>query len=431
MAKDYKADYRTIMDDSFPEEMAISFGDQTLVYRKRTWKIADEGSGETVEKGLRYGENPGQEAALYELVNGNLTLGECTFIEPNRGLVSSITEEHLLQFGKHPGKTNLTDVDNALNILKYLMDKPSVCIMKHNNPCGAAEADSLPVAYERAYMADRLAAMGGAVVANRAMDKETAQKISESYVEVVAAPDYEEGAVEILAGRKNLRIVHVPRMDKLAEYRHARFVDFKSLMDGGIVVQQSPLNRIETAKDFNPAVATYKGKEYHCERQPTEMELVDCLVGWCVEQGVASNSVLYVKDGATVGIGTGEQDRVGVAQIAVQKAYTKYADGLCYRRHGVPYYQLVLDVERGKRPAHEKEEIDEETETARGGLVGSAMISDAFFPFRDGVDVGIAEGVAVIVQPGGSLRDFEAIEACNEATPKVAMVFTGQRAFKH
>ena len=431
MARNYKAAYRTIMDDNFPDRMTVSFGDQTLVYRKRTWKITDESSGETVEKGLRYGENPGQEAALYELVNGNLTLGECTFVEPGRGLVSSITEEHLLQFGKHPGKTNLTDVDNALNILKYLMGKPAVAVMKHNNPSGAAEADTLPAAYERAYMADRLAAMGGAVIVNRAMDKETARLISESYVEVVAAPDYEDGAVEILAGRKNLRIIRVPRMDKLAEYRHVRFVDFKSLMDGGIVVQQSPLNRIESAKDFQPAVATYKGKEYRCDRQPTESDLSDCLFGWRVEQGVTSNSVLYVKDGVTVGIGTGEQDRVGVAQIALEKAYTKYADALCYRRHSVPYYQLVLDVERGKRPAHEKEAIDEETETARGGLIGCAMVSDAFFPFRDGVDVGIAEGVAVIVQPGGSLRDFEAIEACNEATPKVAMVFTGQRAFKH
>jgi phosphoribosylaminoimidazolecarboxamide formyltransferase/IMP cyclohydrolase len=431
MAKDFKAAYRTILDDHFPPEMRISFGDQTLLYRKRTWKIPDEKTGELIEKGLRYGENPCQEAALYELVNGNLTLGECAFIEPGRGLVSALSEEHLLQFGKHPGKTNLTDVDNALNILKYLMDAPCVCIMKHNNPCGAAKGKTLAEAYERAYMADRLAAMGGAVVCNRAMDKAVAEMIGESYVEVVAAPDYEEGAAEILARRKNLRIVQVPRMDRLAEYAHVRFVDFKSLIDGGIVVQQSPLNRIKGAADFQPAVATYQGKEYRCERQPSERELDDLLFGWQVEQGVTSNSVLYIKDGATVGIGTGEQDRVGVARIAADKAYTKYADGLCYKKYGVPYYQIAMEIERHQRPAHEKEEVDEQTDAVRGGLKGSVMVSDAFFPFRDGVDVGIAEGITAVVQPGGSLRDWEVIQACNEAEPSVAMVFTGQRAFKH
>jgi phosphoribosylaminoimidazolecarboxamide formyltransferase/IMP cyclohydrolase len=431
MTKNYKAAYRTILDDHFPPEMRISFGDQTLVYRKRTWKIPDEKSGELIEKGLRYGENPGQEAALYELVNGNLTLGDCRFIDPDRGLVSALSEEHLLQFGKHPGKTNLTDVDNALNILKYLMATPCVAIMKHNNPCGVAQAVTMVEAYERAYMADRLAAMGGAVVSNRPIDRAVAERIGESYVEVVAAPDYEEGAVAVLSKRANLRIVQVPRMDRLAEYAHVRFVDFKSLIDGGIVVQQSPLNRIASAKDFQPAVAKHEGREVRCERAPTERELDDLLFGWQVEQGVTSNSVLYIKDGATVGIGTGEQDRVGVAQIAADKAYTKYADGLCYQRHGIPYYQLAVEVERRQRPAHEKEEIDEITDSVRGGLKGSVMISDAFFPFRDGVDVGINEGISAVVQPGGSLRDWEVIQACNEADPKVAMVFTGQRAFKH
>ena len=431
MAKDFKAAYRTVMEDHFPPEMRISFGDQTLVYRKRAWKIADEKSGELVEKGLRYGENPGQEAALYELVNGNLVLGDCRFIDPKRGLVSALAEENLLQFGKHPGKINLADVDNALNILKFLMDRPAVCIMKHNNPCGAAWADTLPVAYQRAYWADRLAAMGSAVVCNRPMDKATAEQISESYVEVVAAPDYEEDTLGILAKRKNLRIIRIGRIEKLAEYCHTRFVDFKSLIDGGLVVQQSPLNRIRSAADFLPAVAKWEGKEYRCERQPTEKELADLLFGWQVEQGVSSNSVLFVKDGATVAIGTGEQDRVGVAKIAVNKAYEKYSDGICYKRYGIPHYQLLMDVEKSKRPAHLLEEMEEETEAARGGLSGSLMVSDAFFPFRDGVDVGIKEGITAVVQPGGSLRDFEAIQACNEADPQVAMVFTGQRAFKH
>ncbi len=430
MAK-LRKDYLTVMDDHFPDEMKISFGDQTLVYRKRAWKIPDAKTGKLVEKGLRYGENPGQEAALYELVNGNLALGECRFIEPNRGLVSAISEDDMLQSGKHPGKINLTDADNALNILKYLPETPCVAVMKHNNPCGVARAGSLSEAYRRAYMADRLAAMGGCVAVNRAMDKETAKLISESYVEVVVAPDYEEGSVDVLKSRKNLRIIRIPRMDRVEEYRDARFVDFKSLMDGGIVVQQSPLNPIRTKEDFVPAVATHNGVEYRIQRAPTEQEYDDMLFGWQVEQGVTSNSVIYVKDGVTIGIGTGEQDRVGVAEIAVHKAYTKFADGLCFDRHNIPYYQLSLEIAAGKRPASAKEEIDEETRQKNGGLIGSIMISDAFFPFRDGVDVGIREGAAGVVQPGGSLNDYECIEACNEADPPVAMVFTGQRAFKH
>ena len=431
MAKDFKAAYRTIMDDHFPPEMRISFGEQTLLYRKRAWKILDADTRETVEKGLRYGENPGQEAAVYELVGGNLLLGKCQFIEPNRGLVSAVTEEDMLQVGKHPSKINFTDVDNALNILRFLMDKPCASIMKHNNPCGVAQGATIAEAYHRAYWADRLAAMGGAVVCNRPVDKITASEISESYVEVVAAPDFEPGAVEVLARAKNLRIIKVPRMDRLADYAATRFVDFKSLIDGGIVAQQSPLNRIRSAADFLPAEARHDGKIYKCDRQPTAKDLEDLLFGWQVEQGVSSNSVIFVKDGATVGIGTGEQDRVGVAEIAVSKAYTKYADGLCYKTHGMPYYQLALEIERKQRPAHEKELIDQKTDAARGGLIGSVMVSDAFFPFRDGVDVGLREGITSIVQPGGSLRDWEAILACNEANPQVAMVFTGQRAFKH
>jgi phosphoribosylaminoimidazolecarboxamide formyltransferase/IMP cyclohydrolase len=410
------------MDDHFPDEMTITFGDQTLRYKKRTWRIPDD-SGELIEKGLRYGENPGQEAALYELVGGNLTLGQCSFISPGRGLVSALNELEMVQSGKHPGKINFTDVDNALNILKYLTAKPACAIMKHNNPSGVAVADSLDKAYYEANMADRIAAFGGAAVFTRPVDKATAAMISENYLEVVAAPDYEAGAVDELRKRKNLRILALPRIDRLAEYRAARFVDFKALMDGGIVVQQSLINAVRSAEDLIPARATYRGKEYTIERAPTAREIEDMIFGWAVEQGVSSNSVIYVKEGATVGIGTGEQDRVGVAQIAVFKAYTKYRDRLCFERHRVPYVEL--------KDEDMVDEIDAETVKAKAGLIGSVMVSDAFFPFRDGVDVGIQEGVSAIVHPGGSDRDFESIVACNEAKPQVAMMFTNQRAFKH
>ena len=280
-------------------------------------------------------------------------------------------------------------------------------------------------------MADRIAAFGGCLVVNRTMDKDTADMVSRNYLEVVAAPEFEEGAIGILAKRKNLRIIRVSKINELVKYRDTRFVDFKSLIDGGIIVQQSPVNKIKTKEDFLPAKTTYKEKEYAIERQPTEREYADMLFGWNVEQGITSNSVIYVKDGATVGIGTGEQDRVGVAEIAIYKAYTKYADSLCFKKHGVPYKTFELEVKDGKRDKAALLEIDEETKRDKGGLIGSVMVSDAFFPFRDGVDVGIKEGITGIVNPGGSERDFESIIACNEAEPKVAMVFTGQRAFKH
>jgi len=426
---DYRRAYRTVMDDHFPPEMTITFGEQKLVYRKRAWKIEEE--GEWIEKGLRYGENPGQEAALYELVNGNLVLGDCAFIEPGRGLVSALTEEDLLQFGKHPGKINLTDIDNALNILKYLMDRPTVAIMKHNNPCGVARGASISEAYEKADFADRIAAFGGCIALNRPVDRTTAEMVNDRYAEVVVAPDYEEGAVGILSQRKNLRIVQMRRMERLAEYRNVRFVDFKSLLDGGIIVQQSPLNRIASKEDFQPAEHTYRGTTYRIQRLPTDREYEDLLFGWQVEQGVTSNSVIYVKDGVTVGIGTGEQDRVGVAQIAIYKAYTKYADALCFRKYGLSYYELEQAIAQGQRGPEQKAEIDAQTKAARGGLLGAVMISDAFFPKRDGVDVAIREGITAIAHPGGSIQDYESIQACNEADPPVAMVFTGQRAFKH
>ena len=430
MRDELKKMYRTVMDDHFPSEMRISFGDQTLTYRKRSWKIPDS-SGQLIEKGLRYGENPGQEAALYELVNGNLEIGGCRFIAPESGMVSAISEADMIQSGKHPGKTNLTDVDNALNIMKYLISGPAAVIVKHNNPCGVAYGATLVDAYQKADMADRIAAFGGCALFNRPMDRATAERVSENYLEVVAAPDFEEGSVDVLAKRANLRILRVPRMDRLSEYAHQRFVDFKSLIDGGIIVQQSPLNRIQSAQDFTLAASQLDGKPYSVERRPTEEEFADMLFGWQVEQGVTSNSVIYVKNGVTVGIGTGEQDRVGVAEIAIYKAYTKYADAVCFERHGVSYKELELMAEKGEKDRGLIEKIDQETREAKGGLIGATMVSDAFFPFRDGVDVAIRQGIRAIVQPGGSLRDFEVIEACNEARPQVTMVFTGQRAFKH
>lgn len=414
--KDFKSAYRTIMDDHFPDKMEISFyddkGKQTLFYEKVSWQIGD------VMKGLRYGENPGQEAALYKLVNGNLHLGDVACIQPGQYLASDID---LLQSGKHPGKTNITDADNAINILRYFTDTPTTVIVKHNNPCGVAKGKTLAESYHRANMADRVAAFGGAIALNRAVDLETAELIGENYSEVVIAPEYEAGVLDILSKKKNLRVMKIGNMKRLTEFVGKQFVDFKSLIDGGIIVQWSYVPVTKTKADLVPAQATWKDKEYKINRLPTKAEYEDLLFGWFVESGITSNSVIYVKDSATIGIGTGEQDRVGVAEIARDKAYRKLTDRICWEKYKIPYNVLV-DKDK-------KDEIDKEVSLKKGGLAGSCMVSDAFFPFRDGVEVGIREGITAIIQPGGSARDFESIEACNKAD--VAMVYTGQRSFKH
>ena len=416
MADDLKKMYRTIVEEHFPSQMEISFIEgsnrQTLCYEKVQWTIDD------VRKGLRYGENPGQEAALYKLTNGNLVLGETETIQPGQYLASDI---ELLQFGKHPGKINLTDADNALNILRYFTDRPTAVIVKHNNPSGVARADSLEAAYHKAYMADRIAAFGGCIALNRPVDKATAEAIFRQYAEVVVAPDFEDGVLDVFAKKKNLRVIRIGNIDRLHEFVGKRFVDFKSMIDGGIITQWSFNPTTRSREDLKLAECEYKGTPYRIDRQPTAQEYDDMLFGWLVEAGVTSNSVIYVKDSVTVGIGTGEQDRVGVAEIARDKAYSKLADRYCFETHGTSYNDL--------NDPDKKTAIDARVKQEHGGLTGAAMISDAFFPFRDGVDVGLREGVTAVIQPGGSLNDYQSIEACNEAG--ATMVYTGQRSFKH
>jgi len=227
--------------------------------------------------------------------------------------------------------------------------------------------------------------------------------------------------VGILAARKNLRIMKIRAMEKLATFAVERFIDFKSLLDGSVIAQLSYLPVGLTPAELKPAETTYKGQQYKVERTPTAAEYDDMIFGWKVEAGVTSNSVIYVKDGVTVGIGTGEQDRVGVAEIARDKAYRKMQDKLAFTRHGKNFVLLEDETQ--------KQAIVEEVNEQHGGLIGAAMISDAFFPFRDGIDVGLGEGVRAVIQPGGSINDYQSIQACNEVG--ATMVFTGQRSFKH
>ena len=423
---DLKKMYTTIQEDPFPQDMTITLGDQTLKFKKRAWTIDGQ------VKGLRYGENPDQPAAVYQLVDNALELGGVKFRGPERGLVSALTEKHLIQSGKHPGKTNLTDVDNALNILQYLAAKPAAVILKHNNPCGAAWTDEgLATAFERANLSDRIAAFGGAVVVNRTLDKATADLIVGGYFEVVAAPDFQPEALALLKTKKNLRIIAIPGIAGLADYAGEPFLDVKSLMDGGLVLQFSFRNRILEASDFLPAQTTTKDGQTLIARAPSPKEADDLLFAWAVEAGVTSNSVIFARDGATVGIGTGEQDRVGVVQLTIYKAYTKYADLLSFKRHQLSINELREKAATDEALAKSLADIEAQTKADRGGLPGSVLVSDGFFPFRDGVDSALAQGVTAIAQPGGSIRDWEVIGAVNEATPQVAMVFTGQRSFKH
>ena len=417
--------YRTVVGDPFPESMTIQLGETTLRYVRRTWNFDGE------VKGLRYGENPDQPAALYQLAEGRPDLGGKTWRAPG-GIVSALTEDQVLQAGKHPGKTNLTDVDNGVNILQYLAERPAAVILKHNNPCGAAWSQKgIGDALAKAFWCDRIAAFGGAVVVNRPLSLEAAKLIAANYFEVVAAPAFEEGVLALLALRKNLRILHLEALAELAPLAGEPFIDIKSLCDGGLVLQESFVNRIRSAEDFLPATATTAEKVQVSARKPSPQEADDLVFAWAVEAGVTSNSVIFAKDGATSAIGTGEQDRVGCVELAIHKAYTKYADRLAYERLGMSLYEAQQKALHDAASAKILQEIQEATQQAKGGLAGTVMVSDGFFPFRDGVDMALKEGITAIAQPGGSMRDAEVIMAVNEAVPQAAMVFTGQRSFKH
>lgn len=427
--EDIKSMYKKVVKDSFPDTITIDMGGQKLLYRKKVWSIFDADEKCDVERGLRYGENPDQASSMYELVNGNITLGDVRFFDPSSGLVSRVTEKDMLQVGKHPGKINLTDVDNALNILRFLDRMPACTIMKHNNPCGAAYGSTPAEAFEKAFWCDRIAAFGGAVVFTKTVDVETAKAMVPYYFEVICAPDFEGAAIDILKKWKNLRLLQIKEIERLQSYKTRRIIDIKSLMDGGLIIQESQPFRIKGREDLKPAETVYKGETFTIKRSPTEQEIEDMLFGWYVESGVSSNSALFVKDGATVAIGTGEQDRVGVVEIAVFKAYTKFMDAQVFRKFGVPCAVFRLEAEKGLRTMEDLKEMEEYTKAQKGGLKGSVVVSDGFFPFRDGVDAAIKEGATGVIQPGGSERDYETITACNEAD--VTMVFAGQRLFKH
>ncbi|MBD3265818.1 IMP cyclohydrolase [bacterium] len=455
--------YQTVMDDHFPDYFFMGYTDnknieavlkateaEILLYEKVTWTLPNA-EGEMIEKGLRYGENPGQEAALYRPINGHLVMAGVEFVGPGQSLVGGLDAEAMIQFGKHPSKTNLTDVDSGLAIIKNFHEYPSAVIIKHNNPSGVALGDTLSEAYNKAFEADPIAPFGGVLVVNRPVDKETAEAVADQYYEVICAPEYEDGAVDILSKRKNLRIVRLKNIEKLSDYLGQRYIDFKSLSDGSLFHQWSYVptagekqETIRSFADFANNVAVAKdvpvrnmengrlkktGETVNIARNPTEAEMKDLWFAWMVETCVTSNSVLTAKNLATVSIGVGGQDRVMMAKQCVTKAYESRKALISLQKHGMLFDALALEVKLGVMNNSVLRDIEEEAMQANAGLEGAVAASDAFFPFRDGVDTLLDQGISAIVQPGGSLRDADAVEACNEND--ATMVFTNMRCFKH
>jgi phosphoribosylaminoimidazolecarboxamide formyltransferase/IMP cyclohydrolase len=306
---------------------------------------------------MRYGENPHQQAAFYREKS------------PAPGTIAAAKQ---LQ-GKELSYNNIADADAALECVKSFTGKPTCVIVKHANPCGVAEADTLLAAYELAYATDPTSAFGGIIAFNRELDKQTAAEIiSRQFVEVIIAPSISADAQTVLAAKQNVRAMECGNWTGTDETA----LDFKRVA-GGLLVQDKDFGKI-TAADLKVV----------SKRAPTAQELADLLFAWKVAKFVKSNAIVYCKNGRTIGVGAGQMSRVYSARIAGIKA-------------------------------------------ADEGLVvpGSVMASDAYFPFRDGIDAAAEAGITAIIHPGGSIRDGEVIQAADENN--IAMVFTGMRHFRH
>ncbi len=309
--------------------------------------------GGKLKQTLRYGENPHQKAAFY--TGGAARPG--------------IASAEQLQ-GKELSFNNLNDTDAAFELVAEF-DEPAIAIIKHANPAGVAEADSLAAAYASALACDPVSAFGGIIAANRELDADTARQIAELFAEVVIAPGASDEAKAILAGKKALRLLLTESMpDPTAAGLTARS------LAGGYLVQTRDTGRV-LQKDLK--IVT--------KRAPTAAEMRDMLFGWKVCKHVKSNAIVYTRDSATVGIGAGQMSRVDSVRIAAHKS------------------------------------------SEHAGTQGSVVASDAFFPFADGLLAAIEAGATAAIHPGGSVRDEEVIKAADEAG--IAMVYTGMRHFRH
>ena len=304
---------------------------------------------------LRYGENPHQTAAFYRQPGAA------------EGGVAGYSQ---LQ-GKELSYNNIADADAAWECVKAFDGAAPACvIVKHANPCGVAVAASALEAYKKAFSTDPTSAFGGIIAFNSEVDRAAAEAVSAQFLEVLIAPSYTADALELLAGKKNVRVLTCPLGQPAGAFDYKR-------VGGGLLVQSADEARIQIA---DLKVVT--------RRAPTQAEMRDMLFAWRVAKYVKSNAIVYCKDGMTIGVGAGQMSRVDSARIAKIKA-----------------------------------------ENAGLQIAGCVVASDAFFPFRDGLDVLAQAGATAVIQPGGSMRDEEVIAAANEHD--IAMVFTGFRHFRH
>ncbi|MCF6263062.1 MAG: bifunctional phosphoribosylaminoimidazolecarboxamide formyltransferase/IMP cyclohydrolase [Xanthomonadales bacterium] len=306
---------------------------------------------------MRYGENPHQRAAFYTEAN------------PVAGSIATTEQVQ----GKALSFNNIADADAALEAIKLFSKLPACVIVKHANPCGVAQAESLAEAYQRAFATDPTSSFGGIIAFNRSLDTTTTKQIlDQQFVEVVIAPAIDAGVAEIFASKNNIRLL----LNGTWPASTPASFDIKKV-NGGLLLQDRDLHQLSQADCQTVS-----------QRAPTEAEWADLLFAWKVAQMVKSNAIVFAADGRSLGIGAGQMSRIDSARIARWKAGD-----------------------------------------AKLSLLGAAMASDAFFPFRDGIDNAADAGIKAIIQPGGSIRDDEIISAANEHD--IAMVFTGIRHFRH
>ena len=301
---------------------------------------------------LRYGENPHQAAALYE-------------VGDRAGMSAGVAAAEKLG-GKEMSFNNYVDADAAWQLVCDF-DETACAIIKHTNPAGAAIGGSVEEAYRRALACDSISAFGGIVAFNRTVDVAAAQAVVEIFVEVVIAPDFDEAAVQVLAAKKNLRVLRANQL------RGSEGLEYKQI-SGGMLVQERDTHTLKR-----------EALKFVTTRTPSEKEIDDLLFAWTVCKHTKSNAIVYARDKQTVGVGAGQMSRVDSVKIGAARAQLPVA--------------------------------------------GSVLASDAFFPFRDGLDEAARHGITAVIQPGGSVRDGEVIAAANEQN--LAMVFTGVRHFKH
>lgn len=307
---------------------------------------------------MRYGENPHQKAAFYQEI-GN-----------SKGMLTNAIQLH----GKELSFNNINDTNGALELLKEYTE-PTIVACKHANPCGVGSADTIFESYQKAYESDPVSIFGGIVVANREIDKQTAEEMSKIFLEIILAPSFSEEALEILRKKKNIRLM---TLDHILEKQPLGSIDMKKV-SGGLLVQE-----------VDNALFQESELKVVTKRVPTEQEMEDLKFAWKMVKYTKSNGIAIGKNKQSIGIGPGQVNRIWACKQAIE---------------------------------HGRDHLGE------SALKGAALASDAFFPFSDCVEECAKAGITAIIQPGGSVRDTESIEACDKYG--IAMIFTGMRHFRH